>query len=763
MALTNVQGKLVLTNSANLPVEFPIINNSLSTSGNLVTKSGIITTNLISYWKLEEDSNATGGILDTAVTDFATGTTPANNGTRFGTTPFIASGISGNAHTFSGDDYILVPNSSSLNPAAFTFSCWFYVTSFNSGSNVLAAKSEANPNVVWWFSANPNGSLTSGNSVGSDDVTSTSGLILVGKWYYATVTHTGTLKTIYLNGVSVGSVAGATLPTGDTNPFYIGGRPSHAGYSMIGSIDEVVFYNRALTGTEVLQNYQAYSTSIVTSGLVSWWKFDGNYNDTALADAGVGASPANNGTLVGGTYTFTSTPGFSPPVGNNGFLASTSADYITIPNNSGLQPTTAWSYEFRGVNHIAGTQKSTVSQYYFDNGGSAQGSNGFSVGTTDGVSFPEELQVRVKNASTTDHVFVTTGTAFPNDTVVYFSVTWDGSIVKIYKDGKYYTSFAYTGTQTYSVSGAAFSGRITQPDGISGMYSGSKMDFFRLYSRALTEAEVLQNYTASIPAVVTDGLGAWFKFNGNSKDSGPNSVQLTLVGNETYVQGPNNAGQGIYYDGSSYHHFISSFTRGSRFTMDGWYRHSNPAGTSTFTATGTNSWTGPSNDSPSFIWDFDPATGNSATPSLGPRVNIGSVQHLNVYWPAGTRSPGSLGIVRGQNGGSYTETTSATAFGEDLAKWHHIVISYDGTRYKLYIDRVLRISHSVANPGVDIAYGTTLRQTIGGNGAGGSLFNGCISSLKYYNRALTDGGITSENTIVTGEVAQNYFAEGGGY
>jgi hypothetical protein len=85
--------------------------------------------------------------------------------------------------------------------------------------------------------------------------------LLANTWYNVAVSFNGTKYDIYLNGVSMATVAnpaGNTVPTASVNYVAIGGRRYGAvpwGDFFQGRIGSVVAYGRALTGEEILADY----------------------------------------------------------------------------------------------------------------------------------------------------------------------------------------------------------------------------------------------------------------------------------------------------------------------------------------------------------------------------------------------------------------------------------------------------------------------------------------------------------------------------
>lgn len=125
-------------------------------------------------------------------------------------------------------------------------------------------------------------------------------------WYHYVVTYNGTTKAaiIYRNGSSVDSgtlSSSVTFNTSSARNIAFGGvAGSTAGNYTDVSIDEVGFFNKVLSSTEVTTIYNSRSPYSLTgfSGLVENWKFDGS---------GTSSTGTANVTLYN-TPTYTNTP-----------------------------------------------------------------------------------------------------------------------------------------------------------------------------------------------------------------------------------------------------------------------------------------------------------------------------------------------------------------------------------------------------------------------------------------------------------------------
>jgi hypothetical protein len=76
-------------------------------------------------------------------------------------------------------------------------------------------------------------------------------------WQNISIVKNGTSFTYYQNGVSVATMTSSI--TKSANSFYIGGDPTADEYSK-GYIANVIVYHRALSASEILQNYNATKT-----------------------------------------------------------------------------------------------------------------------------------------------------------------------------------------------------------------------------------------------------------------------------------------------------------------------------------------------------------------------------------------------------------------------------------------------------------------------------------------------------------------------
>jgi hypothetical protein len=85
-------------------------------------------------------------------------------------------------------------------------------------------------------------------------ITSTGSTINDNNWHNAVVTYDGTIATIYIDGVfDTDLTVGTSLSVSPTSNLEIAGGGNQSDFD--GNMGPVMIYNRALTSTEVLNNY----------------------------------------------------------------------------------------------------------------------------------------------------------------------------------------------------------------------------------------------------------------------------------------------------------------------------------------------------------------------------------------------------------------------------------------------------------------------------------------------------------------------------
>ena len=153
------------------------------------------------------------------------------------------------------DDYIDCGNSSILDVGNnITVNVWFYVDSTSSYRAIVAKV--LNDYSLGWEVANSSGTFRVTLRPSATQVNLVAGTLSVGNWYMGTMTFDNTTARLYLNGVQTGSTtSGGPVTLNSTQSLTIGRRIQGSYHD--GNIAQVSIYNRALTASEISQNFNA--------------------------------------------------------------------------------------------------------------------------------------------------------------------------------------------------------------------------------------------------------------------------------------------------------------------------------------------------------------------------------------------------------------------------------------------------------------------------------------------------------------------------
>ena len=153
------------------------------------------------------------------------------------------------------DDYIDCGNSSILNVGNnITVNVWFYVNQTSSFETIVAKV--LNDYSLGWELDNSSGTFRVTLRPSATQVNLIAGTLSVGNWYMGTMTFDNTTARLYLNGVQTGSTtSGGPVTLNSTQSLTIGRRIQGSYYD--GNIAQVSIYNRALSASEIQQNFNA--------------------------------------------------------------------------------------------------------------------------------------------------------------------------------------------------------------------------------------------------------------------------------------------------------------------------------------------------------------------------------------------------------------------------------------------------------------------------------------------------------------------------
>ena len=156
--------------------------------------------------------------------------------------------VNDNSYSFDGvNDYIECGNIST-NTSNFTWTAWVKTPSVLSNYKMILSSSQSYLylslyNSKFTFDTVSNGVFRFGPTLNTNT------------WYSVTIVRESNVDYAYINGGVISSKSDSTQPAGPI--YHIGNWAFNNTNSYLGSISQVKIYNRALTPTEVAQNYEA--------------------------------------------------------------------------------------------------------------------------------------------------------------------------------------------------------------------------------------------------------------------------------------------------------------------------------------------------------------------------------------------------------------------------------------------------------------------------------------------------------------------------
>ncbi len=273
----------------------------------------------------------------------------------------------GGAYHFDGVDEQFTTNDLSTVP--LTFSTWIKLDSTHIGWLQGLATDNGQGWVLYLGSDN---TLRFGQAYIADAAPST-GRIMDTDWHQVAVTYDGSSVDYYIDGAPAGT-SPFSNPINHNGIYYIG---SYIGGFLNGSMDEMRFYNRTLSASEIQQLYE----SNLNKYAPGQWQFSinqpfgpfqpGDYNFTYSGCAQDTLAFEN---CTSRDVTYQPAPpaiAFSPPTPDNGSTTSASSILINISMNSTSNPLGVFTLGWNGTNRtLPGNgvyDSSLVLAYEFDN------------------------------------------------------------------------------------------------------------------------------------------------------------------------------------------------------------------------------------------------------------------------------------------------------------------------------------------------------------------------------------------------------------
>lgn len=177
------------------------------------------------------------------------------------------------------------------------------------------------------------------SSNGSNEIYfQTNGKISINVWTHVAFAYDGVTMRVFINGVEDTNNKATSVPIfNSSSPLIIGARDEGAGIvrPFIGKIDEVKFFDYAVTASEILTE-KDHSSDPAKSGLIAYYKFNegvaGNDN-SAISEVKDVTVNALDGVLSG----------FSKNGSSSNFVVASNPDFTELDEDSDNTPPITWS------------------------------------------------------------------------------------------------------------------------------------------------------------------------------------------------------------------------------------------------------------------------------------------------------------------------------------------------------------------------------------------------------------------------------------
>jgi hypothetical protein len=443
-----------------------------------ISTSGFVTNGLQLYYNAGTNSSYVGS--GTSITDLSSN----------GYSGVLTNGVGFNnidadgAFTFDGsNDYI--DTNQSLSSEEFSVGAWFKTSA--AGVKMILSKetSAGNPwNYRIWLNG---GTIVADISQVSTQSSLSSPLSTYnnGQWYYVMFTRNDSNWKLYVNGIEINSKVDNFTGTIQNSQEVWFGRSAYLGgsYPYNGSLGEMMIYNRVLSSVEILQNYNATKTrySLTTSNLILY------YNPSKINSyPGSGTTLTNlvggglNGVMSNITY-------ISPYFSYNGTNSQ-----VAVTDSASLEPGSGdWTMEVWVNQNSSGND---VVLGKFDPGGTSSDVS-YSIRTTNTTYYAQLGSGSGSGSSLYANSTNYTGTINTWYQIVYVFTNVVANTLETFVNGVSIGSVNHNLNSILNTSANLYLGSYN--GGEYSQWFDGKIGITRLYNKALTSTEVLNNYNAN--------------------------------------------------------------------------------------------------------------------------------------------------------------------------------------------------------------------------------------------------------------------------
>ncbi len=622
-------------------------------------------------------------------------------------------GKHGSALAFDGsDDYVEVPDSTSLEPNYFTISAWIY--SQTAGADVNQQTIVSKGDNPWSYYLTVGAQKVNLWHQGPGTWLTGRSTVPLNQWIHVAGTWDGITRKVWLNGVEDGLISDTAATSYGAHVLRIGWRSDGAHNKFNGLIDDVKIYNYARSPAQIQEDYNAGLAahfgpktncaedpgSCITEGLVGYWDFEEGEGIIVNDQSG----NSNNGTSTNGPKWATASdlPSDAFVSGKGAMDFDGTDDYVDMGDvldfgQSDDFTISAWVKTTNTNGYVVQKINSAASIYYY-----------FGV-------FSSKLRVKLKDVNANNPEMNSTNIVNDGKWHHVVSVRDAGNNLYLYIDGMSDRAPVVDTTNSTLANDGAFEIGQRSNGGAGKVPFDGLVDDVRIYNRALSVEEVRYLYNRTSPTK-TEPIFAWdddSSLVGHwSFDDGSGTVAQDKSGNENngiLTSGPKWApgklGPAMDFDGINdyvnvdYKSILDFKGANQSFTISAWIK----------------------------------------TDSLSSDTGI-----VGRWWDV-SNSQYVLKIESDTNDIKFAvyDTGTGVQVAESVAnsivanKWIYVVGVADNGVAKVYIDGVQ--SGSIATYGSIKDIGTEEDLSLGTiwMGGGGQYFNGQIDEIRIYNRALT--------------------------
>lgn len=397
---------------------------------------------------------------------------------------------------------------SSVNPASAVEYLLAKGTITNTGTAGYAMYANTDGTVSFGIKDDTAWGASSPGTPAPDDTVTTSKDIYDGNWHNITVAKTGTSRLdLYLDGRldnSDTSIA-ATGTLANSIALFVGNHDAvDNGHELNGDLDNLKVYRYAVTADDAKNLYNqnssvvmgAQSSSASSEGLSAYWKMD----DPSITSEGQtivdSAGTSNVGTLYGDNGTGDNGSGMDCSVGgkfNYGCTFDGTDDYISFADNAIYSPSSITISVWAKFNQLSTVKGSN--QYVYRKAHSLSPYRSFELYNNVANN---DFKAVLYDASSNQYSLDST-TAMQINTWYLLTLVKDDKKVIFYVNGVAESSLPLTAAGVLDANGSLFLGNDSNTNFMNGY-----LDDFRIYSRALSPAEVQQLYEFA-----PDPVGYW--------------------------------------------------------------------------------------------------------------------------------------------------------------------------------------------------------------------------------------------------------------